>query len=88
VPSSYTLGEHFEKFIQEQVGGGRYQTASEVLRDALRLLEDEHQRKQAALKALRGEIGKGRQSGKPKLASEVLDRLESKYSAMVAEQAE
>jgi antitoxin ParD1/3/4 len=86
MPSSYTLGEHFEKFIQKQVEGGRYQSASEVIRDALRLLEEEQQRKQAALKALRGEIDKGRKSGKPKSASEVLDRLERKYFAMASEQ--
>ena len=78
--SSYTLGEHFEEFIRKQVEGGRYASASEVLRDALRLLEDEQNRKQASLDALRGEIEKGRKSGKPKPAGEVLDRLERKFT--------
>jgi len=72
---SYTLGEHFEQFVKKQVDGGRYASASEVLRDALRLLEQEQQRRQASLDALRGEIEKGRKSGKPKPAAEVLDRL-------------
>ena len=80
MPSSYTLGEHFERFVKKQVESGRYASASEVLRDALRLLEQEQQRRHAALDALRGEIDKGRKSGVPKRASEVLDRLESKYS--------
>jgi antitoxin ParD1/3/4 len=76
MPSSYTLGEHFETFIKEQVEGGRYASASEVVRDGLRLLEEEQQRRQAVLDGLRGEVEKGRRSGNPKSAAEVLDRLE------------
>ena len=65
MPSSYTIGEHFENFVKEQVDGGRYASASEVIRDGLRLLEEDKQRRQAELDALRGEIEKGRRSGKP-----------------------
>jgi antitoxin ParD1/3/4 len=82
MPSSYTLGEHFEAFIKRQVEGGRYSSASEVIRDGLRLLEEEQQRRQAVLDGLRGEIEKGRRSGKPKAAAEVPDRLERKYAKM------
>ncbi len=52
MPSSYTLGDHFETFIKEQVEGGRYASASEVIRDGLRLLEEEEQRRQAVLDGL------------------------------------
>jgi antitoxin ParD1/3/4 len=83
VPSSYTLGEHFEAFVREQVEGGRYASASEVIRDGLRLLEEDHQRRQAVLAKLRGEFEKGRQSGKAKPAAEVLDRLERKYAKAI-----
>ena len=76
MPSSYTIGEHFENFVKEQVDGGRYASASEVIRDGLRLLEEDKQRRQAELDGLRGEIEKGRRSGKPKPAAEVLGRLE------------
>jgi hypothetical protein len=55
--------------------------------DGLRLLEEEQQRRQAVIDGLRGEIEKGRRSGKPKPAAEVLDRLERKYSKMVKERA-
>jgi antitoxin ParD1/3/4 len=82
MPSSYTLGDHFEAFIKEQVEGGRYASASEVIRDGLRLLEEEGQKRQAILDGLRGQIEKGRRSGKPKPAAEVLDRLERKYTKM------
>jgi antitoxin ParD1/3/4 len=79
MPSSYAVGEHFERFIREQVEGGRYASASEVVRDALRLLEQHEQQRVAALKALRGEIKKGLASGRGKPAEEVLGRLERKY---------
>jgi len=49
MPSSYTLGAHFEKFIQAQLASGRYNNASEVLRDALRMMEESEQRLAAAL---------------------------------------
>lgn len=34
-----SLGIQWERFVNEKVESGRYQTASEVLRDGLRLLE-------------------------------------------------
>jgi antitoxin ParD1/3/4 len=50
MPSSYTLGKHFEGFVQAQLAGGRYNNASEVVRDALRLMED-RERSLAAIDA-------------------------------------
>lgn len=80
--SSYALGEHFEKFIKRQVEGGRYASASEVVRDALRLLEEQEQRRAVMLEALRAEVAKGVASGTGRPAEEVLDRLERKYANM------
>lgn len=39
--TSVSLGDHFESFVDEQVASGRYGTVSEVVRDALRMLEDD-----------------------------------------------
>ena len=80
MPSSYAIGEHFEQFIRQQLDGGRYASASEVVRDALRLLEQEEERRATALRALRDEVRKGVASGRGKPAEEVIDRLERKYS--------
>ncbi|MFC3150106.1 type II toxin-antitoxin system ParD family antitoxin [Litoribrevibacter euphylliae] len=35
-----SLGNHWEHFIQQEIKSGRYLSVSEVLRDALRALEE------------------------------------------------
>ena len=49
--TSITLGEHFDGFITKQIADGRYASASEVMRAALRLLED-NENKVATLRRL------------------------------------
>ncbi len=61
--TSVSLGPHFEGFIADKVAEGRYKNASEVVRSALRLLEDEEQERQQKVKALREAIQKGLDSG-------------------------
>ena len=61
-----SLTPHFEEFVQTLVGTGKYHSASEVVRDALRLLQEKEDallRKREALKAL---ISEGLESGDPK----------------------
>ena len=40
MPSSYSLGDHYEQFAKDLVASGRYASVSEVLRDGLRLMEE------------------------------------------------
>jgi antitoxin ParD1/3/4 len=63
MPSSYVIGSHFEGFIQDQIKQGRYASASEVVRDGLRLLEDREKLRAAKLEALRADIRHGADSG-------------------------
>ena len=63
MPSSYVIGDHFESFIKEQIQQGRYASASEVVRDALRALEDREKLRGAKLAALREDIQRGADSG-------------------------
>jgi antitoxin ParD1/3/4 len=47
------LTEHFDQFVERQVSSGRYSNASEIVRDALRLLEEQEQERREKLKSLR-----------------------------------
>jgi antitoxin ParD1/3/4 len=47
------LTDHQAEMVEELVESGRYQNASEVLREGLRLLEERNARTRAQLKALR-----------------------------------
>jgi antitoxin ParD1/3/4 len=53
--TSLTLGPHWEKFVKRQIASGRYASASEVVRAALRELEDRGNR----LKALQDHLAEG-----------------------------
>ena len=57
--TSISIGNHFEKFINDEVKSGRYSSVSEVIRSALRLLEREEKKESELIKAL--EVGE--QSG-------------------------
>lgn len=55
--TSLSLGEHWEAFIRNEISSGRYGSASEVVRDALRTLEEKKQK----LNALRSHLSLGAQ---------------------------
>jgi antitoxin ParD1/3/4 len=57
--TSISLGDHFSGFVNRQLAHGRYGSASEVVRAALRLLEEHEVR----LEALRAALIEGEQSG-------------------------
>jgi antitoxin ParD1/3/4 len=53
--TSLSLGEHWEAFIKNEIASGRYGSASEVVRDALRHMEE----RSARLAALRAHLSEG-----------------------------
>jgi len=50
--TSISLGNHFENFISNEVNSGKYNSVSEVIRSALRLLETENFKEKQLIKAL------------------------------------
>lgn len=50
--TSFSLDDHYSTFIEGEVASGRYGSASEVVRAALRLLEDRETRLEAVRQAL------------------------------------
>ncbi len=65
MPTSVALGSHFEEFVKAQLASGRYNNASEVVREGLRLLEDHLELRQMKLDKLRADIQAGIDSGAP-----------------------
>jgi antitoxin ParD1/3/4 len=79
MPSSYVIGDHFEGFIKQQIQQGRYASASEVIRDGLRALEDQQKFRDMKLEWLRSEVQKGMDSGVGRSIEEVADELKTRY---------
>jgi antitoxin ParD1/3/4 len=67
---SFALGARFERFIDQQVKGGRFNNASEVVRAGLRLLEDDERRKTTKAAELRALIEESKRDPRPDLTAE------------------
>jgi antitoxin ParD1/3/4 len=74
--TSYSIGKHFEGLIESLIESGRYSTASEVMRDGLRMIEEREERRKAKLDALRAEIQKGLDSG-PAEETDIADMIKA-----------
>ena len=57
--TSILLGDYFDNFINSQIKNGKYSSASEVVRAALRMFEHEETKKSELIK----ELKKGEKSG-------------------------
>jgi antitoxin ParD1/3/4 len=60
-----SLTSELEQMVQEKVASGMYSSASEVIREGLRLLKERDMLQAMKLQELRTEIRKGIDSGEP-----------------------
>jgi antitoxin ParD1/3/4 len=60
-----SLTSELEQYVQEKVSSGLYYSASEVIREGLRLLKEKEQFQQVRLQELRRDIQAGLDSGEP-----------------------
>jgi len=76
--TSILLGDYFDNFINSQVKTGKFSSASEVVRAALRMFEQEETKKETLIK----ELKKGEKSGFVENFNreKFLDNLHKKYS--------
>jgi antitoxin ParD1/3/4 len=63
MPMNISLTPHLEEMIRSKIASGSYNSASEVVREALRLLEEEDQLRSLKLQRLREDIRDGLDSG-------------------------
>jgi antitoxin ParD1/3/4 len=77
MPMNISLTPHLEEMIRAKIASGSYNSASEVVREALRLLEEEDQLRSLKLQRLRVDIREGLESG----PSAVFDPKEIKQAA-------
>lgn len=73
--TSYSIGKHFEDMIDGLIQDGRYATASEIIREGLRLVEEREERRKVKLEALREEIQKGFDSGPAEEVGDMFARI-------------
>ena len=51
--TSILLGDYFDNFINEQIASGKYSSASEVVRTALRMFEEEESKTKSLINELK-----------------------------------
>lgn len=83
---SADLGKQLEGYVQELVDTGRYGSKSEVLREGVRLVQEREANLVAHASIMRGLADAD--AGRTKHASEIFDRLEAKYRARIATEAQ
>ena len=76
-----SLTDHLEEFVAAKVRTGQYTSASEVVREGLRLLQEQDQLRQLRLEQLRKDVAVGLEQlerGEYVDADEVFDRIHRK----------
>jgi antitoxin ParD1/3/4 len=65
MPLNINLTPQLEDMVRQKVASGLYTSASEVIREALRLMEEQDRMRAVKLEQLRRDIQEGMNSGEP-----------------------
>jgi antitoxin ParD1/3/4 len=82
-----SLTPELDRFVQQRVATGRYQTASEVVREGLRLLEQRERDREIAFAALKAKLKRGSEQADhgqfvdPEKTLSKIDRLKRRRAA-------
>ncbi|WP_300544059.1 type II toxin-antitoxin system ParD family antitoxin [Maricaulis sp.] len=85
MPSSYSLGERYEKMMEDLIASGRFNSKSEVLRHGLRMVEESEARYLTELEELREAVRIGMESGPGIPAEEVFADVKAHIARIAAE---
>ena len=75
--TSILLGDYFESFVNEKISSGKYSSVSEVIRNALRLMESEENKTKILINELK--IGEKSRMIKNFDRNENLKKLHAKH---------
>jgi antitoxin ParD1/3/4 len=81
MPSSYALGKHYEAYIKKLVDSGRYASASEVVRAAMREFEVKEHFKPLTIEELRESLAKVRAENDYSEIEPLMEEMEAIVSA-------
>jgi len=82
VSKAFALGQRFERFIEKQLKGGRFNNATEVVQAGLRLLEDDEERRRSKIVELRKLVEEADRDSRPDVsASQILSSVKKGLSA-------
>ena len=75
--TSYRIGRYFEDFIQKQVTTGRFNNASEIIREGLRLVEEREKK----LDGLKRHLAQAIEKGGRHSPEEIVQRIRATHSS-------
>lgn len=75
---SITVPPEMAALIHARVEEGAYASASEIIREGLRLWREREEERQAAIAAIRGSLEESARSGEPTHMDEAFDRVEER----------
>lgn len=79
-----SVGERWERYIEELQKAGRYGSASEIVREGLRLVEERERKLQSLRETIESSIGEGGSHSSEEVMQHVRDHLDRRRAGRAA----